>query len=90
MTIIYKYPITLNHGQACELKLPFGAVILDIQIQDDKPVLWAIVDTKKATEDRRIISVWTGKEFNYCYGLLHIKTLTDARGLVWHVFEDSR
>lgn len=90
MTIIHKYQITLHHGAVCELSLPFGAVILDVQLQDGKPVLWAIVNPKHATENRRIISAWTGHEFNYCYGLLHIKTLTDDAGLVWHIFEDSR
>ncbi len=88
MIIIYKYPIALEF--IFDLELPWGAVILDIQWQDNQPVLWAIVNPAHAKETRRIVSVWTGVEFNYKHGLLHIKTLTDNTGTVWHIFEESR
>ena len=88
MTIIYKYPIAFCDQFA--LELPFGAVILDVQLQNGFPYLWAIVDPSHPPEERLIKSAWTGHEFNYAYGLLHIKTLTDNDGLVWHIFEDSR
>jgi len=88
MTVIYKYPIALC-GKFT-LNLPFGAVIIDIQLQDGYPYLWAIVEPAHAPEERILICAWTGFEFNYAYGLLHIKTLTDIDGLVWHIFEDAR
>ena len=90
MSIIYKYPFKINETHSTEIEMPYGAIILDIHMQNDGWFLWAIVDTNSASESRRFVSVMTGHEFSYNYGMLHIKTLIHPNGLVFHVFEDQR
>lgn len=43
MRTIYKYPLSTVEYQT--LSLPQGAEILSIQVQNGKPMLWAVVDT---------------------------------------------
>jgi len=62
--------------------------ILDIQLQDGVPVMWALVNEGSYDKRIEIKLLWTGqeisaedlKEFEY------FRTLQDAMGLVWHVF----
>lgn len=63
--------------------------ILDIQLQDGIPVMWALVNENSSYNKKIEIKLfWTGqeistddlKEFEY------FRTLQDAMGLVWHVF----
>lgn len=62
--------------------------ILDIQLQEGIPVMWALVNEGSHNKRVEIKLFWTGqeistddlKEFEY------FRTLQDAMGLVWHVF----
>lgn len=89
MNVVYKYPIVLEEGECFDLKLPLGAIILDVQLQNGSPVLWALHDVSDSEEVRHIYAVWTGKPFAIIDDtrVLHIKTLIDSHGLVWHIFE---
>ena len=83
---VFKYQIML--GGYIHLDLPTKAVILDIQIQEGSVVLWAILNTANPMQSRTLYSTMTGVEVDInCSYLLPIKTLTDFRGLVWHIFE---
>lgn len=84
MKTIYKYNLAIN-GQAIEITNQI-IEILNIQIQDGWPTLWAIVDTEKEVEEPVQI---------YCYGTgwplpdecgKYIGTAIDYSGCVWHYF----
>ena len=80
---IYKY--VLGDGV---LEIPLGQ-ILDVQIQDGKFVLWALVNPNRNRTTKIYakffmtgpeVSIEEYREYNY------FKTLVDSMGLVWHVF----
>ena len=79
---IFKYKV--NPGT---IKAPI-LQILDVQIQDGKLVMWALVDEDALQKTVEFAVYWTGqeikqevlKEFEY------FRTLQDDMGLVWHVF----
>ena len=80
---IYKY--VLGDGV---LEIPLGQ-ILDVQIQDGKFVLWALVNPNRNRTTKiyakffmtgQEVSIEEYREYNY------FKTLVDSMGLVWHVF----
>jgi hypothetical protein len=60
MRTIYKYE--LNIEDMVELQLPKGAKILSVQSQNDKPVLWCLVDTEAPKENRMFRLAGTGHE----------------------------
>ena len=98
MKTIYKYPLSLN--DSFTLNLPYGHDTLDIQIQNDTPVLWAMVDTENETREVRFKVVGTGWSIekahsnNYfvvddkCSGWYTYVATIQWRGFVWHIFEE--
>ena len=82
MRTIWKYPITDNPCQ--QIEMPLNAECLCIQLQDNIPTLWALVETE---EPKRIFDIltyytgvhWVDKEGQY----IGTYQLT---GLVYHVF----
>jgi hypothetical protein len=82
MKTIYKYPLT---SQDCTLTLPAGAEILTVKLQNDKPTLWALVDTEEDLKfSRHICIVGTGWQVED--NMEYITTYLDGH-FVWHVFE---
>lgn len=81
MKTIYKYELT---SQDASMKLPKGAEILTVQIQDGRPMLWALIDPDNVLEDRVISTVGTGWEVED--NMKYICTYMEGY-LVWHVFE---
>jgi hypothetical protein len=81
---VYKYPIHLTGLQV--LTLPAPARILDIQIQDGYPQLWALVEPDQPMQNYEVITIGTGQT---CYhdlrGSIFQKTLIDG-SFVWHIF----
>jgi hypothetical protein len=57
--IVYKYQLELPYGQH-RIYMPEGAVILSVQVQDDKPCIWALVDPEAALEIKTIELITTG------------------------------
>ena len=99
--VIYKY--TLGKGKTNErisVDMPFGAHILDVQIQSHNVsleqrahnvVLWAVVD--KDSIDIRERHFWvlgTGWEIPRGVVLEHLSTVQTEGGFVWHIFEEPR
>ena len=69
-----------------ELSLPAGAQILTVQIQDDKPMLWALIDPNETLFSTRILGIYgTGHNVPYNPGK-YISTF-QLKGMVFHVFE---
>lgn len=87
MKTIYKYrfPIT----DVVKIEMPAGAIVLDAQIQDNLPVMWAVVDTDRSLKEKVFRVFGTGNpitadlQSKYKY----ISTLQSLNGGVWHLFE---
>lgn len=87
---IYKYPFEVQDN--VEIKMPMGASILTVQVQDNNPYIWAIVWPDHPLELRRFRLFGTGhpidmelKQLNKYIGTFQ---LLDGR-FVGHLFETS-
>ncbi len=84
MKTIYKYVLDET------IRMPDGAAIYSVGVQEGKAVVWALVDTDMPTVERKMMIVGTGWDFT------HDPRLQTARFIgtiqqppfVWHVFED--
>lgn len=76
--VVYKY--SLRH----RVEMPIGAQILTIQMQDNQPMIWALVDPNAQFELRHFEAVSTG--YSVGNGLQYIGTYFEGQ-FVWHVFE---
>lgn len=83
MKLIYKYPLTTLGLQ--QVSMPAGARLLTVQIQNDRPTLWALVNTDAPEAPVTIRTVGTGQNLDAEPGR-YLGT-TQVRGLVWHHFE---
>jgi hypothetical protein len=65
-TTIWKYPIPLYRAGMVSaspvLDMPAGAEILTLQVQDEKPTLWARVDPEQPPVRRQFAIVGTGHQ----------------------------
>lgn len=87
MKSIWKF--LLNSDSTTILLMPKDAKILSIQIQNDRPVMWVMVDTDSEFEKRRFEPIMTGQEFEINRSdQRYIGTYQMLRGMyVVHVFE---
>lgn len=82
MKQIWKYDV--HDGS---IRMPIGAKILSVQLQNNRPMMWAIVDPNAETEIRKFEIVGTGMGFNDTnYMYTYIGTFQD-NPFVWHLFE---
>lgn len=81
---IYPLPIT----DTVTLQMPTGARLLDVQVQDNALVVWALVDPDAPTEARQFRVAGTGHPIEG--DVAHIASVQLAGGaLVFHVFEEE-
>jgi hypothetical protein len=86
MKTIYKF--ALSRLESCPVvDMPCGAQILDVQVQNDKICLWAIVESTEKFEARKFFVVGTGHPLPPNAGA-HIGTVQSKGPFVWHVFEE--
>ena len=83
MMIIFKYPLNLG---ITELRIPYAAILLDVQMQGDTPMLWAQVDPQGIPRTLRIHCVGTGQEVPK--HSIHLSTV-QHEALVWHFFAEG-
>lgn len=85
---IWKFPI-LNI-ESSVIRMPEGAEILTIQVQDKKPCIWALVNPENEKESRIFEIYGTGHDIN-CDSEIkrkYINTFQLSGGMyVFHVFE---
>lgn len=85
MKTIWKYE--LPYEDNFSIQMPKAAKILDVQVQHEKPCIWALVDDYADTETRTFFLFGTGhpvKPFNVKYiGTFQMK----GGALVYHLFE---
>lgn len=86
MKAIYKYPLEITDFQ--QITLPGDAEILSVIAQDDRPVLYALVDTEDKTGRPIDIHIFgTGKPKEAIDDLDFMATVSTCDGqLIWHVF----
>ncbi len=87
MLKVFKYNVPTE--DMSKIEMPKFAKILSFQMQDGRPVIWALVDDEAETEKRTFRFCGTGDPVNIrteC--LIHIGTIQQLGGrLVWHLFE---
>lgn len=90
MKTIWKYELLTTDEQT--MRIPKGAFVLCVQMQYDKPCLWALVDLDAERENRTFTTVGTGHQHDakFWLGLQYIGTyqLYDGK-IVAHVFEKT-
>lgn len=67
------------------IKMPFGARVLTVQMQDDQPCVWAEVDDDAMLVERRFVIVGTGTE-KPRDALRYLGTWQQS-GFVFHLYE---
>jgi len=84
---IYKYPIEVKDEQSIEM--PMGATILCVQVQREKPNIWAVVEENAVVETRKFVLYGTGHALNGTENLQkYIGTFQMQSGnFVFHLFE---
>jgi hypothetical protein len=93
MKKIYKYSLEVEDIQ--RILLPIDAKILTVQVQNEKPCLWALVDPENNTEARIIEIFGTGNLVSDYADIsiehIYIATFQLYEGkLVFHVFEQKQ
>jgi hypothetical protein len=84
---IWKYELKIDDLQ--NVIMPIGAEILSVQMQNETPCLWALVNPDEKDTDARYIETFgTGHPVAYDMGGTREFIGTyQTRGLVFHVFE---
>jgi len=85
-TTIWKF--TIQPGDMV-IRMPVGAVILDVQAQRDESVMWAIVDPDAPLEDVRLVIRGTGQNLDGWESKDNYVGSFQPHGytLVYHVFK---
>ena len=82
---IWKYPVPVT--DFFSLDLPRGALFLDVQLQGEEPMLWALVAPAESVERVQFAVVGTGNPFPDEGEWWHIGTFQLHKGmLVFHLF----
>lgn len=81
MKVIWKYKIDME-----SIKVPKNSKVLCVQLQNDLPHVWMLVDTEEKEFDKRqFMVIGTGSFFHNKY-MEYVCTYQEGI-FVWHVFE---
>ena len=83
MRIIWKYQLDVRATQ--KIKMPDPAHMLTVQVQDNVPVLWAIVDSAAEKKTVTVTMHGTGTEPGPDPDEHYVGTV-QLSGYVWHYF----
>lgn len=89
MKAIYKYSLR-PLGMMFTVEMPKDAAVLTVQVQNNEPHIWAIVETEAPSEQRSFVLRGTGHEFNGNEGRYIGTFQLDAAAFVGHLFEAAR
>lgn len=81
---IWKYELEIVDDQS--VNMPFGATILTVQVQNDIPCVWALVEPSNSAEPRAFHIAGTGHPFDGGGKYVGTFQLHDG-ALVFHVFD---
>lgn len=88
MVTIHKFELILE--DLSEVRMPQGASVLSIQTQNDRPWIWAKVDTSKPMQTRRFCVRGTGHPLKGDEGTFIATFQLHGGALVFHVFEADK
>lgn len=83
MRTIRKYPLVAPG--ACTIRAPAAAELLSVQVQDEVPVLWVLVDTEIGVRDYGLYVATTGEDLSGVPLFRHLGTFQKEE-LAFHVF----
>ena len=83
--VIWKFPLALAERQC--IKLPRGAELLDVQVQDGVACLWAIVFPENDPVPVNLRIIGTGNPFELSKHSLYVGTF-QTPPFVWHLFQE--
>lgn len=86
MKTIWKYKIEQFFSV---IWMPKDAEVISLQIQNDVPYLWAVVETNNPSVQRVFKTFYTGEPIVDFDGLKSFIGTYQSNGLVFHVFEDN-
>lgn len=94
MKTIHKYEINPDWIEGHKISMPKDSEVLTAQMQDNKVVLWVVVDDDRPKKERTFICIMTGQNLdnvlNHHYhtgrAWEYISTV-QRNGIVVHVFE---
>lgn len=92
MHTIFKYPLELpsEEGASQTLLLPAEALILNVQVQNDIPVLWAEIQTDMPVRPRKICVYGTGWDLHSVKrGYRGYLGTVQIGPFVWHYFDET-
>lgn len=84
MKQIWKY--TLESMHITSFDMPCGAEIKQVQMQQKRCTMWALVDPAAPRERRKFYVVGTGHDIHDAYNAEWLGTVQDGP-FVWHVLE---
>jgi len=85
MKVIYKYPISIALNYPVHLNE--DAELLSVGIQEDKIVIWAIVEPDKSFHKLFIFHCYnTGGQHQEEFLGNYFGTVTSSNGIAWHIF----
>jgi len=86
MKMIYKYPLAT--ADEIDINMPADAELLCVREQYGVPCIWALVDTSRPYEVRRLLMLGTGHNLDNVSTSKYVGTVFEAGGqLVWHIFD---
>ena len=90
MTTVYKYTVFPSQ-EAVEVEMPEDAMILSFGVDGlNRPCIWALVNTENPIEKREFFCVGTGWNLDEIFAgepVVYAGSVTDAMGMVWHLFD---
>lgn len=86
MDTIHKYAVPLT--DISDIRMPAGARVICVGVQDGHPFIWARVDSKAPTVERRFRLASTGHDLAMGPGAPYLGTVMLHGGaLVFHLFD---
>ena len=83
---IWKFPLRLKDNQL--VRMPQGAKLLSVQLQNGQIQLWALVDLDYKERVNRMIAIrGTGHDVESALSDCEFIGTVQDGGLVWHVFD---
>jgi len=87
MQTIWKFPLQIQDRTL--IRIPEGAKILCVQIQNEAPCLWALVRQTDGPKQSRVFRIYAkGHQHEKISGTYIGTFQLDGGALVFHVFED--
>lgn len=84
MNTVHKFSLSTSIGEVFLTEMPIGAIIRSVQMQREKPYLWASVDDLAPLVARNFIWTGTGQKIHPHW---HYIATVQQPPFVWHLWE---